>query len=68
LLQRQKYNSLCDANEGVNDMVNKLCIDFDDEMDLEIEGETERRIKQSHKVREGVRVKQMVRVLLGGKK
>jgi predicted CopG family antitoxin len=66
--KKRKYNPLCDMDEeSISDMLNELNIDPDEEMDLEIEGETTSEELNNEKS-ESERVKQVARVLLGGKK
>jgi hypothetical protein len=67
--KKWKYNLLCDAGEeSISDILSgELDIDSDDEMDLEIEGETasEESATKCRKVRMGV--KQVLCMLMGGK-
>jgi hypothetical protein len=67
-LKKLRYNPLCDADEESNSemLSEELNIDSDDEINLEIEGDTaseELSIKMSMRVR----VKQMLLMLMGGK-
>jgi hypothetical protein len=65
--KKRKYNPLCDADdESISDMlIEKLDIDSDDEMDLEIEGALQV-MNQATKCQK-VRVKQVLCALMGAK-
>jgi hypothetical protein len=66
-LQKRKHNPLCDADEEpISDMLNEeLDIDSDDEMNMEIEGETASE-DLSNKC-QGVSVKHVLCMLMAGK-